>query len=175
MGNIQEAISLKLCNLGSKVKNRLQNTWLAHKGWVIVIFFGITALCFMAVCSTCRIRSSLSPFWITELGVCKRIGPDGRPSGVTDTFSSDSERIYAFFTLYSRIPVRLKVRWYYQDQFLFEQENLYQPGLNYSWITNQSGFKEGTYKVEVGGQTIGFKIEKQREDHVLRLFDDLNL
>lgn len=69
---------------------------------------------------------------------------------------------------------RLKVRWYYQDQLFFEQEGLYQPGLNYSWITSQNGFKEGTYRVEVGRQTIRFKIEKPRKEDVVQLFDNLD-
>lgn len=66
--------------------------------------------------------------------------------------------------------MRLKIRWYYEDQLILENENLFQPGLNYGWIASHDEyFKEGRYKVEVGGKMIEFEIEDVGGDNVARL------
>lgn len=143
---------------------QLKNINIPIKKPGIVATFCFTTFCFIAAYSICRVTSSFSLFWVKDLGVCQEIGPDNKPSAISDTFASDSERIYTFFSLDSAMPVTLKVRWYYEDQIILENQYLFEPGLNYSWITSHQGFKPGTYRVEVGDQTIEFKIEKSSDD-----------
>jgi hypothetical protein len=94
--------------------------------------------------------------------VSQDVSPNGDPIDITDTFPTDAERIYAFFTLKSNMSIRLKVRWYHEDELIFVQEELFEPGVNYNWIAirEPSGFKEGEYRVKVGDQEVEFKVEK---------------
>jgi hypothetical protein len=137
----------------------------AQKGLIVVTtLFCVVILA--TACQVCRVSSSFSSIAITNLGVCKGIGSDGEPVGISNTFPVDSNRIYAFFTLDSKMSVRLKVRWYYQGELILEYEDLYQPGLNYSWIERQGfpSFEVGEYRVEVAGETVHFKVERSGED-----------
>lgn len=141
-----------------------------YKRWIFIATILSFFICSILVYSAFRARSSFSLFWVNNLGVSEKIGPHGEPVNFSDTLSSKSERIYVFFKLDSKMPVRLKIRWYYEDQLILENEGLFQPGLNYGWMASHNGyFKEGRYKVEVGGKTIEFKIEDMKGDNVAGL------
>jgi hypothetical protein len=64
------------------------------------------------------------------------------------------------------MPIRLKTRWYYEDEPTLEFEDLYQPGLNFSWIERQGlpSFRAGTYRVEVGGHALQFRVEQDVDE-----------
>ena len=144
---------------------QVPDVWTAQKGLIVV-----TTLCCVVIlataCQVCRVSSSFSSIAVSNLGVCKGIGSDGELIGISNTFPTDSNRIYAFFTLDSTMPIRLKVRWYHESELILEYDDLYQPGLNYSWIERKGfpSFEVGEYRVEVAGKTVHFKVERSGED-----------
>ena len=116
------------------------------------------------------IQSSFSLFWIEILGVSNKIGPNNTPVEVSDTLFSDTEVIYVFFELDSNIPIRLKTRWYFENQLIFEDETIFQPGINHSWLASRKGsFDEGQYRVEIGGQIVYFLIEGSIDNNTAEL------
>ena len=92
----------------------IQRKW-AIRGMVVVIPL---LLCVVVSLFLCRVNSEFSPFWVYDLGVCQDISPNGEPIDIANTFSVDTERIYAFFILDSKIPIRLKMRWYLENQLI---------------------------------------------------------
>lgn len=142
-----------------------------NKRWVLITTtLSFLIICFILIWLASRATLFFSPFWVNNLGVSEKIGSNGEPVDFSNTFSSKSEYIYVFFELDSKIPVRLKIRWYYEDQLILENEDLFQPGWNYGWIASHNGyFKEGKYKVNVGGKTIEFKVEDMDGDNVAQL------
>jgi hypothetical protein len=67
--------------------------------------------------------------------------------------------------------MRLIVRWYHEDKLILERQDLFGPGLNYTWIERQTSadFEEGMYKLDVAGHTIQFRVEKASKDDNARL------
>jgi hypothetical protein len=138
---------------------QLQNLWSTHRGLVIIAILGCIAIV-VTICSVCRITPLVGR--VTNLGVCQGIGSKNEPVGISDTFPTSSKRIYAYFTLDSATSIRLIVRWYHEDKLILERQDPFGPGLNYTWIERQNSvdFEEGTYKLDVAGHTIQFRIKK---------------
>lgn len=138
-----------------------KHIWITHRGCIIVIAsFCILIICLILVCSIISLRSTFYTFRVEIVGVSNKIGPDGNPVDFSSKFPSKSGRIYMSFELDSKEPVRLKVRWYHEDELILETEDLFKPGLNYAWIASRNEyFTEGRYKVQVGRRTLEFQVE----------------
>ena len=136
-----------------------------RRGWVIrvAIIIVLLLLCGIFFPFVRKINSSgFSLFGVKDLKVSQEVSSNGEPIGITDTFPTDTERIYAFFTLNSKLPMRLTVKWYHENELLLVYEKVFQPGVNYCWIARRDSaeFEEGEYRVKVVDQEVEFKVEK---------------
>ena len=71
-------------------------------------------------------------------------------SGQTPTFPADTSRIYLAVFLESEIPVHLGVRWYFEDELIFQQSGTFdRPFVWYIQSETEVGFLPGIYRAEI--------------------------
>ena len=71
-------------------------------------------------------------------------------SGQTPTFPADTSRIYLAVFLESEIPVHLGVRWYFEDELIFQQSATFDRPFVWHIETETPGsFFPGNYRAEI--------------------------
>jgi hypothetical protein len=97
-----------------------------------------------------QLNAVSGPIYITQAGLTSGFDEQGMPLPSDNKFSTTQPRIYCYVEISAPKPVNVGVRWYRENELIFEMRELVDKRRAF-YIQNQPGhtFEEGNYRVEL--------------------------
>jgi hypothetical protein len=93
---------------------------------------------------------SSKPITITNVFLTTGLDAQGNPLPAVEEFLKDQSRIYCIVTIQAPKPIRVGVRWFYQDRLFADQaQTISTTGIWFLESTAEQKFRAGQYRVEV--------------------------
>ena len=135
-------------NTESKPKKSSNKWWLVGGVAGSILLF---VLC-LAVIFTAKLQLNTvsGPISITQAGLTSGFDEQGMPLPSDNKFPTTQPRIYCYVEISAPKSVNVGVRWYREDELIFEMRELVDRRRAF-YIQNQPGhtFEEGNYRVEL--------------------------
>ena len=114
----------------------------------------LTGLVVILSTSCLQVRScGLYVLRVVDSGTCRKYDPATfSPSGATDVFSTDDDRIFAYILLDTKEQTLVTYRWYREDELIYVSEDpAPATGYHFGWLGPAQGRRlpAGSYRVDM--------------------------
>jgi len=102
-------------------------------------------------CGQIQVSSNAGTITISDAYTTTGLDEGGQPLDPTAVFDTNQDTIYLIVLVDSPSPVRVGVRWFFEDELISDQSSTVQGGGGWWWLTPPPGeaFQPGDYRAEV--------------------------